>query len=1148
MAKKYSWNPIAFVPAQVTVIASAVYIALFAALLWNHFTVPSAPSDPVPVKGINLTEAWLDLDFVSDGFHPFGSRRNDAVRNYLSRRVEGILKDNGVGYEVVGGSQNSTQVAIKGKEERRATVWTYDPANATFPEDWRHLPWTVYTESSNVVVYIKGKRDNDWDWRTGERYKGHGGVLVNAHYDSVSTAYGATDDGVGVVTVLQLISYFTRDGNQPDHGIVALLNNGEENGLYGAHSYLMHPMAPFTHAFLNLEGAGAGGKATLFRSTDAEITKFYASAPNPYGSVISADGFKQGFIRSGTDYSIFTQSLGMRGLDVAFFAPRARYHTNQDSARETNPDSVWHMLSTSLETMKALVSYDGEQFDGSVDRRGKLDLEAGSTGVWFDLFGRAFAVMQLNTLFALSVTLLVAGPILLILLEVLLVRNDKWYLFSRKKYLNSSDDDEVVHISGLRGFFRFPIAFVAASAAVVALGFLQTKLNPNIVYSSEYVVWAEMLTAWLAVAWFILAGGDRIRPTALQRMFCLIWLYIVSWLALVAATVGENNFGLGSGYLIVVYNAAVFAAVMISYFELFGLPSKAKYAEHVLDAVDENRSRPGSRSSRTLLAQSDRASSIRGPAAEEDETTESTSLLRGRDSRHQGTFAHHGKRRQPEEEGLEDSEDPFLTKAYGDEQAWSSSLPQWTWILQFLILAPINIILVGQMALLLTSALHQTPSDGNAVLPIYLIIAGFAILLLLPLTPFLHRFTYQLPTLLFLILTGCLIYNLAAFPFSRDARMKHYFVQTIDLDTGKNNVTLLGLDGYLQDIIAELPSAAGQPLHCGAYDQSSRSGLQSCAWPGLAPRVVPEQGGLAPYSNKTRHGPQSWLDYNVTFANRSAVFSVRGRNTKMCRLVFETPVVSVEIDGAATTDPRASVVAKNGSSQVRLFSRTWDKVFRVNVTWDEGVLAKGQAGRVACSWAESEGGEVPALDEVKRFAPVWSAVTQAGDGLVEGWRGFELRKIDGILPENRGQSSWGFEKDKPFTDDKDREQFVHAVIAVITNNGKTNLQTYKFRLLFSRRENDRLVARIVAELDGVIRAKIEPEEDGKIQAEAFGQLRRHVETRLEKILRDVPSDGTRVDAIAGPSRMPVMGGGRAIVPSEAPPAYEGDVKRKPLVR
>ncbi|KAK3640132.1 hypothetical protein LTR56_005544 [Elasticomyces elasticus] len=152
-------------------------------------------------------------------------------------------------------------------------------------------------------------------------------------------------------------------------------------------------------------------------------------------------------------------------------------------------------------------------------------------------------------------------------------------------------------------------------------------------------------------------------------------------------------------------------------------------------------------------------------------------------------------------------------------------------------------------------------------------------------------------------------------------------------------------------------------------------------------------------------------------------------------------------------------------------------------------------------------------------------------------------KINCILPENKNQSSWGFDKANPFTDDKDREQFVHACVTVITNNGHINLQKYTFRLLFARREDDRLVARIVAELDGIIRAKIEPDADGKDQAEAFNALRRDVETKLEKILRAVPSEGNFEDVVAGPSQRGPMGRGKPIPSMDFPPSYEGeDVK------
>lgn len=50
---------------------------------------------------------------------------------------------------------------------------------------------------------------------------------------SVSTGFGATDDGIGCITVLQLIRFFTTPGNKPKKGVVALLNNGEEDYLNG---------------------------------------------------------------------------------------------------------------------------------------------------------------------------------------------------------------------------------------------------------------------------------------------------------------------------------------------------------------------------------------------------------------------------------------------------------------------------------------------------------------------------------------------------------------------------------------------------------------------------------------------------------------------------------------------------------------------------------------------------------------------------------------------------------------------------------------------------------------------------------------------------------------------------------------------------
>jgi hypothetical protein len=35
-------------------------------------------------------------------------------------------------------------------------------------------------------------------------------------------------------------------------------------------------------------------------------------------------------------------------------------------------------------------------------------------------------------------------------------------------------------------------------------------------------------------------------------------------------------------------------------------------------------------------------------------------------------------------------------------------------------------------------------------------------------------------------------------------------------------------------------------------------------------------------------------------------------------------------------------------------------------------------------------GVIPAFDELKRFEPFWAVATKYGDGLLEGWKEFEI--------------------------------------------------------------------------------------------------------------------------------------------------------------
>ncbi|KAI4240348.1 MAG: hypothetical protein L6R40_005174 [Gallowayella cf. fulva] len=1002
MGKRFS-NPIAFTPLPVTIITALVYTALFVALLVIHLVVPSAPNTPTPIAGINLTEAWQDLQYISGAFHPYNSRRNDETRDWLLRRLERILAEN-TKRLMFDRSRYLHDPQFRASIERQnpAVVFSDLISNTTFCSQGKELNNTsarepglsVYFEGTNIIVYIRGSEDGDQDWwNGGQEIPEKGGVLVNAHYDSVSTGYGASDDGVGVVSILQMIKYFTGEGHKPKRGIVALLNNGEEDYLNGAQAFRNHPVSKFPRTFLNLEGAGAGGRAVMFRSTDTEVTRAYQKSKYPFASVLSGDAFKRGIIKSETDYRVFTQRLGLRGLDLAFFEPRARYHTDQDDAKHTNIDSVWHMLSAAIPTLKALSSADQQSF------RNK-----GSDAVWFDLFGRFLAVFKLRTLYALSIALLVVAPVILVVIGFVLYKIDKLYLLSRKKQVEHDDGDESVLLHGWKGFFQYPMLVVLASAAVIGLAFLVVKLNPYIVYSSPYAIWSMMLSAWVFVAWFVSCAADFIRPSALTRLYSLSWLFFVSWVILVGVTVVEKRQNIAGGYFLVLYCAAVFLATLVALLELFGLPRKSDYAEEVspTNRGPNPSHRSQSISSGQRLAQSSdeqqRSENNEEQAPrEEEEATETTSLLR---NDRQTTFAHyhHQDPERSEEGPLDESKE---RKVYLGEQAWSWSLPTWLWLLEFLLLSVIPIILTGEIALFLTSSIYQTLADGSSVMLPYFAVALFTILLLIPVSPFIHRYTYHIPIFLLLVFAGTLIYNLLAFPFSANNRLKVYFDQHVDLETGINTVSLTGVKSgsYLRDIASSLPSAVGQDLIC--VDSTLRAGLMQCSWHGLPPRVVPSpppQLGIPP-----EFGYKEWLSFSVSRTNSTrneARITLHGKNTRACKIEFDTAISDVDIEGAMPEE-RLEKVPTEGSKEVRLWSRTWEKPWHVKVRWGSGVQAlplgmvkqqkrsPGLNGRVVCLWSDANGsGVIPALDEAWKFLPEWVAVSKLKDGLVEGSKRF----------------------------------------------------------------------------------------------------------------------------------------------------------------
>ncbi|RDW83299.1 peptide hydrolase-6 [Coleophoma crateriformis] len=1016
-------NPLSFTPKPVTILTTFIYLAVFIPLLIVHETVPPAPKSETPRPGINLTEAWLDLQELSSAYHPFNSRRNDVVRNWLLKRIGQILDENhapwkaeGLHYESAGefeavpvlpfmDPQGDVIVGSKDAGELRArdnapTAIVFNDLLSNYTSNaitsksaaGRRLGISTYFEGNNIIVYVRGSEDEEGDWWSSKSFStaethGKGGVMVNAHFDSVATGYGATDDGVGVITVLQLLKYFSHATHTPKKGIVLLLNNGEEDGLYGAKAFLSHPMASFVHTFLNLEGAGAGGRATLFRSTDTEVTRAYGKSPHPFGTVLSSDGFSLGFVRSETDYVIF-RAEGYRGLDVAFWEPRSQYHTNQDSTKYTSKDSLWHMLSASIATVESLSSDTSSTFEGprGDNADDKVKNGKGSDVVFFDLFGAALAVFRLRTLFAWSLSLLIASPLILILVSYILARQGKYYLFSATIKPDVAGEDPVP-VGGWKGAFRFPIVLVICSALTIGSAFLIRKVNPLIIFSSSYSVWAMSLSLFYISFWFLMAGCNFIRPSALHREYALMWIFVIGWGLLVVATVYEDRFRISSGYLFVIYESAVFLAALIGLLEFFALPTKSAVAEI---AREDSETQEG-------IDALPRSDALLSPANgdDHDDATETTPLVGdGEHRRSLGTtFADRYRRSTTATTELEHSHGNGSGKhlPFGGEQAWSAKLPAWTWVLQFLLMGPFVLIVLGQVGLLIVTALDQTGTDGSPLLLPYLVVALFSILLFLPVTPFMHRITHHIPAFLFLVFVGTLIYNLVAFPFSPANRYKAYFQQRVDLESGINRVEFAGLESYIRELISHIPSATGQEITC-ATRANVKDGLSFCSYEGPAPNVI----NNTPNGVPPEKGYKDWLTYNVTRTPKEnkARFHISGLETRACLIRFTTPFRAFHVHGAASHGKfGGDDVPESGSDQIKLWSRDWDHEWVVDVEWavSEGKQPgdEGIEGKVVCLWSDfNDPTAIPALDEAKKFVPPWSSIVKTMDGLVEGSKPF----------------------------------------------------------------------------------------------------------------------------------------------------------------
>lgn len=163
------------------------YLALLIAVVVINDVVPPPELTEKLHPDVNLTQAWLDLATLTEAYHPYNSRKNDEIRDWLLRRIQKTLDENGADWTTDSStSKPSSHVTVFNDVVSNVTMLYADaPVGSTNTSGAS----ATYFEGNNILVYIRGSQDEEGEWwkttnARNPRLIGQGGTLINAHFDS----------------------------------------------------------------------------------------------------------------------------------------------------------------------------------------------------------------------------------------------------------------------------------------------------------------------------------------------------------------------------------------------------------------------------------------------------------------------------------------------------------------------------------------------------------------------------------------------------------------------------------------------------------------------------------------------------------------------------------------------------------------------------------------------------------------------------------------------------------------------------------------------------------------------------------------------------------------------------------------------------
>jgi hypothetical protein len=290
------------------IVALPLAVVLVAAIWCSQGVSPreaSAPDDVFSAMRARDVSRALLAEGVA---HPVGSPANMRVRERIETRLRAL------GYDVL---------------VQRRFACTASAACA---------------QVENVYAREPGAREGDV-------------VLLAAHYDSVATGPGASDDGMGVATLLEIARAVRNERMR--NRVAFLFTDGEEAGLLGAEAFAADAtLLSDVAVVINVEMRGTMGASNLFETSRGNrwlIRHLSRVLERPQASSLFYAIYT--LLPNDTDVTVFKRA-GKAAVNFAAIGGVNWYHTPLDDLAHASPLTLQHHGDNALATLRVLGNAD----------------------------------------------------------------------------------------------------------------------------------------------------------------------------------------------------------------------------------------------------------------------------------------------------------------------------------------------------------------------------------------------------------------------------------------------------------------------------------------------------------------------------------------------------------------------------------------------------------------------------------------------------------------------------------------------------------------------------------------------------------------------------------------------------------------------